>query len=565
MKRIISKLNIATILFLFILSGINQTTNAASPGSLDSSFGVAGTRTSIGLQGSDVAIQADGKIIVTGNTSSAPTNFRTARFTSTGVLDTTFGTNGFADVDFNGNDFAKSVSIQADGKIIIVGVDSTGLCHVIRYLPGGVRDLGFQEDVVAQFGMIDCRDSAIQLDGKIIVAGRSAQSDNSRLTLARLKTDGSLDTAFGTSGFAKTTSSAICNSVKIDPEGKLVAVGKTSPSSNNVSSLLISRFNSNGTLDNTFGGFGTILTDTGNSNEYFDVEIEPGGANSIFSTKSITAVGRATSSQGSSPIVHRFTNIGGFDTSFNGNGIVRNFTDNNSLRGSTVLHQSDGKIIVALVASTSGLKRIARFNPNGTLDSQFGVNGVLTTKENDLFNSSGCVNCGAQLIGNKLLTVQSFLGRLNSYNLTITPSQSGDFDGDGFGDIAVYRPSQGTWFILNSSDNSVVFKQFGLNGDIPIDGDFDGDGKNDLSIFRPSDGLWFVEKSSDGTNFARQFGISSDKPVTDDYDKDGKADLAFFRPASGEWFVLRSSDGFNSFFSFPFGANGDIPIVKKGP
>ncbi len=135
---------------------------------------------------------------------------------------------------------------------------------------------------------------------------------------------------------------------------------------------------------------------------------------------------------------------------------------------------------------------------------------------------------------------------------------AGDFDGDGFIDPAVFRPSAATYFVLNSGSNTVNIIPFGQNGDIPLNGDFDGDQRADVAIFRPSAGEWWINRSSTGATVAAQFGQNGDKPTPGDFDKDGKTDIAFWRPANGNYFVLRSSN--NSFFSFPWGANGDLPI-----
>lgn len=137
---------------------------------------------------------------------------------------------------------------------------------------------------------------------------------------------------------------------------------------------------------------------------------------------------------------------------------------------------------------------------------------------------------------------------------------SGDFDGDGMSDSAIYRPSTGTWFRINSGSNTITQEQFGLPGDIPVDGDFDGDSRADVAIFRPSNGEWYFRRSSNGSVFGAQFGQNGDKPSVGDYDKDGKSDIAFWRPSNGNFFVLRSSTNFSTFFGYPFGQNGDIPV-----
>ncbi|MFN0138694.1 MAG: FG-GAP repeat domain-containing protein [Pyrinomonadaceae bacterium] len=134
----------------------------------------------------------------------------------------------------------------------------------------------------------------------------------------------------------------------------------------------------------------------------------------------------------------------------------------------------------------------------------------------------------------------------------------GDFDGDGFKDPAVFRPSAGVFFVLNTGSSTVDSIPFGIAGDVPVEGDFDGDQRADVAIFRPNTGEWWIQKSSDNTISALQFGQSGDKPQPGDFDKDGKTDVAFWRPSNGNYFVLRSSN--NSFFAFPWGANGDVPI-----
>ena len=142
-----------------------------------------------------------------------------------------------------------------------------------------------------------------------------------------------------------------------------------------------------------------------------------------------------------------------------------------------------------------------------------------------------------------------------------TEHHSSDFDGDGTSDFAVFRPSIGTWFFINSGSNTFSGVQFGQNGDVPVDGDFDGDSRNDIAVFRPSSGVWFFLNSSNGAFSGTAFGQNGDKPVPADYDKDGKTDIAVWRPSNGTYFRLNSSNG--SFNALAFGQVGDIPIQSS--
>jgi hypothetical protein len=119
----------------------------------------------------------------------------------------------------------------------------------------------------------------------------------------------------------------------------------------------------------------------------------------------------------------------------------------------------------------------------------------------------------------------------------------GDYDADGRTDIAVYRWSSGYWFLYKSS-GGIVQVPFGLASiDLPTAADFDGDGKTDIAVFRPSTGVWYLQQSTSGF-MAMQFGQAGDKPVPGDYDGDSKADIAVYRPSTGVWYLFQSSAGF---------------------
>lgn len=129
-----------------------------------------------------------------------------------------------------------------------------------------------------------------------------------------------------------------------------------------------------------------------------------------------------------------------------------------------------------------------------------------------------------------------------------------DFDGDRKADVAVFRPSTGVWWILNSSDLTFSATRWGLSSDKLVPADYDGDGRIDKAIYR--DGVWYILKSSTGSYAISQFGVANDKPVPADFDNDGKADLSVFR--QGVWHLLRSSDG--AYKASQFGIGSDTPI-----
>ncbi len=140
---------------------------------------------------------------------------------------------------------------------------------------------------------------------------------------------------------------------------------------------------------------------------------------------------------------------------------------------------------------------------------------------------------------------------------TVTPSpspsplplfsliDSGDYDGDGTADLAVFRPSSGLWAI-----RGVTRAYWGKAGgsDVPVPGDYGADGTSDIAAYRPVTGFWFIR------DLTRVYwGKSGDVPVPGDYDGDGTADLGVFRPSSGLWAVRGVTRAY-------WGKSGDIPV-----
>ena len=316
-------------------------------GQLDSAFGTGGVVTSriggdINQIFTSMAIQSDDKILVTA--SGCPPRDELARFNADGTLDTAFGGSGIANLSFS----ATGVAVQSDGKILVTGTSYPNSI-MARLLTTGQLDTSFGSGGLAP--LIAAASAVVQQsDGKILVASGGFNAGS----LARYNTNGSLDRSFGISGDA--ASITPLNSVVLQSNGSIVGVGANPASlslSGNVSGFGLERFTSSGSIDATFGTRGGVTTGFSKASAAANsVKIQING--------DIVAAGSASTSTNSSFALARYLSTGKLDSTFGTGGLATTSFGNNSVSASSMVLQSDGKIVVAGTVSGSVIE-VARY------------------------------------------------------------------------------------------------------------------------------------------------------------------------------------------------------------
>ncbi|HEV2707883.1 MAG TPA: hypothetical protein VGV59_18330 [Pyrinomonadaceae bacterium] len=365
----------------------------------------------------DVVIQPDGKSVVVGEARTVATNngFGIARLNTDGSLDSSFDGDGRQVTGLGSfNDIAYAVALQADGKIVVAGQtysDATANYDfaIVRLNTDGSLDATFGNGgkVSTDFGKDDiARKVLIQPDGRIVVIGFSI---NDRFALARYLPDGSLDPTFGGGGKVITSYGEprfLAFSGVLLPDGKILAVGDIAGT--RPSDFALVRYNQDGTPDPTFGVLGLVTTDFGrNFSEYgFAVALQPDGK--------IVAGGWAElycptcfPVGDSSTALARYLPDGTLDPTFGvGGRVIFDVSRNGNFdKAQDIAIQQNGKIVVVDSAPGHAVPNgshfdfaITRFLPDGQLDNGFGDNGVVLV-DFGIFNPPGPPLFGSYFTG----------------------------------------------------------------------------------------------------------------------------------------------------------------------
>ncbi len=405
-----------SILFALLLFGVNS---MAQYGKLDAAFGTNGVvlfsaDTPVSTYAvADFSFQSDGKIICVGSGALNGSSIMfLARFKTNGMIDTSFNKKGYLIYTPPGYHVTgRRVCIQADGKFVVCSYDYSPI--FIRFKSNGSIDSTFGTNgfVVTDMGPSQDYpvDMKLQSDGKIIagIEGQPALNKQFEFTVVRLNTNGTIDTTFDHDGYANVdlvTGSYghdATTSLALQSNGKIIVAGTCEVSQIN-HKYGLTRLNSNGSLDKTFGTNGIVLAyyPQNNSqdiiNEANDVLVQSDdkillcGINDNFGTRKVTG------------IVGRFNSNGAVDISFGINGFSFSSWDEITQFSRMVL-QPDGKVLVCgynqnYISDMDVM--VTRIHANGTTDTTFGVKGQFTTalnKYEDRLNSIGITPSGAIL------------------------------------------------------------------------------------------------------------------------------------------------------------------------
>lgn len=322
----------------------------------------------------------DGKIISVGENTNTTQAILISKHNTDGTLDISFNTTGKKQIDFgSAYEYCNSVLLQSDNKILLAG-SSNGNAALARLLPSGDYDTEFSDDGRLTLSFGSGNGSAFhkilqQTDGKIIAIGEAYNTSNFDFAAARFNADGSIDPTFGEGG--KTTINFnnyndFGRNAALQTDGKIIVAGAAKNSNGN-SSIALLRLNTDGSLDGTFGTSGKItLSISGLADDYAEDVI-------LLANGKILLGGYTAGDF----VVLRYNTNGSLDNSFGTNGYTITDFDNFQDKAFTLAVDNSGKIYLGgrgYETGNGGLFHfaIAKYTSEGYLDNTFDTDGKMT-------------------------------------------------------------------------------------------------------------------------------------------------------------------------------------------
>ncbi len=464
-----------------------------------------------------------------------------------GDLDSTFGVGGI--VTYRLNDFEdtfQGVVVQPDGKIVVTGKNGNGKIIVIRYNANGSFDTSFANAGIYVATNITVFASstaiALQPDGKIVVSGIYAMTGNDNAyLLIRLNTDGSPDTTLGGQGFVITNISAgndMSRDIAVQPDGKILICGSVNDMGTTGSDIGLVRFLPNGNLDLTFNDSGIVITSITVAEQGYALKLQTDGKIVVLANSD----DENTSTYYQALV--RYLADGTLDPEFGTNGIALDNLNGLFFTFGDLAIQSDGNIVTTTSIGNTGTFTfaftVARYYRDGSTDINFGTNGK-TLIISETSNSA------------QALEIQSN-GKIIVVGHTEVPNNGLD--------ILVARLNPNGTLDLTFGNGGRVFTQvapaplsdFSFDVALQADGKIVVAGKKNLGTLSDFDAILFRYMGGDFPSPQKTF----------DFDGDSKTDISIFRPTGGEWWYIRSSDNQNRAFQFGNPTDKLVPADYTG-